>query len=88
MESVFRSAPGGKVHEVYDLKGSWIDRHSNVQEAGGGTYKDMDLHKPLRLDRAVADAVLDELRRVTATPLLEQRGRTALRTPTPGVSPL
>ena len=63
MESVFRSAPGGKVHEVYDLKGSWIDRHSNVQEAGGGTYKDMDLHKPLRLDRAVADAVLDELRR-------------------------
>lgn len=26
MESVFHAAPGGKVHEVYDLKGSWVDR--------------------------------------------------------------
>ena len=43
MESVFHAAPNGKVHVVYDLKGSWIDRNSGVKAAHGGTYKDMDM---------------------------------------------
>lgn len=42
-------APGGKVSDAYDLKGSWIDRHADLKDMASGTYKDMDLHKPLRL---------------------------------------
>lgn len=62
MESVFHAAPNGKVHQRYDLKGSWIDRHAGIKAAHGGTYKDMDLHKPLELAPGVADELLDELR--------------------------
>ena len=51
MESVFHAAPSGKVHVVYDLKGSWIDRNSGVKAAHGGTLKDMDMHKPLCVSR-------------------------------------
>ena len=49
MESIFHSAPGGKVHEIYDLKGSWVDRHSDLPDASSGTYKDLDLKKPFQL---------------------------------------
>ena len=62
MQSVFRAAPKGKVHQAYDLKGSWIDRHSGIKAAHGGTYKDMDMHKPLCLPRGAAESLLDELR--------------------------
>ena len=65
MESVFRDAPKGKVHQVYDLKGSWIDRHAGIKAAHGGTYKDMDLHTPLKLEPSVAEALLEELRHDT-----------------------
>jgi len=64
MESVFRDArqvngvPG--IHQVYDLKGSWIDRHAGI--GSGGTLKDMDLHQPLMINRADADALVEELR--------------------------
>mmetsp|Transcript_71793 Transcript_71793/g.215811 ORF Transcript_71793/g.215811 Transcript_71793/m.215811 type:complete len:739 (+) Transcript_71793:414-2630(+) len=61
MESVFHSAPGGKVHEIYDLKGSWIDRHSNLPDASMGTYKDLDLKKPFQLPHANAAALLEDL---------------------------
>jgi len=51
MESIFYGAPNGKVHERYDLKGSWVDRHADGFDASSGTFKDMDLHKPLHLPR-------------------------------------
>ena len=66
MENLFHSAPGGKPHESYDLKGSWVDRHANVHDASSGAFKDMDLHKPLRLDRAVAQGILKELKEDSA----------------------
>lgn len=53
MESIFFGAPG-RIHERYDLKGSWIDRHAALPDPSAGTYKDMDLHRPLRIDEAVA----------------------------------
>jgi len=62
MESVFRLAPRGKVHQCYDLKGSWIDRHAGISGSYGGTYKDMDMHKPLALESSYAEATLEELR--------------------------
>jgi len=62
MESIFFTAPQGKVHERYDLKGSWVDRHAGMFDAASGTYKDMDLHKPLRLDRSAAEALIEELK--------------------------
>jgi len=63
MESVFyNKVPDGKVHQSYDLKGSWIDRHAGISGAHGGTYKDMDMHKPLVCDPAYAQNALDELR--------------------------
>ena len=66
MESVFCEAPKGKVHQRYDLKGSWIDRHAGMKAAHGGTYKDMDMHQPLRLPEGHADRILDELKADTA----------------------
>ena len=51
MESVF-STIKLPIHNVFDLKGSWIDRHSDLPDASSGTYKDMDLHSPLRLDKS------------------------------------
>jgi 1-phosphatidylinositol-4-phosphate 5-kinase len=62
MASVFKDAPNGKVHQCYDLKGSWIDRHAGIKAAHGGTYKDMDVHKPLRIEHASAEALLEELK--------------------------
>ena len=64
MESVFRHAPGKKVHQVYDLKGSWVDRRAGIQamQSGIGTLKDMDLITPLKIGRADAEEVLEELR--------------------------
>jgi len=66
MESVFCEAPKGKVHQRYDLKGSWIDRHAGMKAAHGGTFKDMDMHQPLRLPDGHADRFLDELKADTA----------------------
>ena len=54
------------MHVVYDLKGSWIDRHAGIKAAHGGTYKDMDLHKPLSLSPEVAEGLLEELRHDSA----------------------
>jgi len=65
MESIFHSAPGGKVHEIYDLKGSWVDRHSDLPDASSGTYKDLDLKKPFQLAPRVAEALMTELRHDT-----------------------
>ena len=64
MESVFRHAPDMKVHQCYDLKGSWVDRRSGIaaMQSGIGTLKDMDLIQPLKIARSDAEAVLEELR--------------------------
>ena len=43
MESLFAGAP--PLHEKYDLKGSWVDRH----RAGAGPRKDNDLTSSVRL---------------------------------------
>ena len=64
MESVFRSAPAER-SQCYDLKGSWIDHHSGVKAMHGGTLKDMDLHKPLKLADGIAEGLLDDLRHDT-----------------------
>ena len=48
MESLFAGAP--PLHEKYDLKGSWVDRH----RAGAGPRKDNDLTSSVRLPAAVA----------------------------------
>ena len=53
------------MHDIYDLKGSWIDRHSGVKAMHGGTLKDMDLHKPLKLADGIAEGLLDDLRHDT-----------------------
>ncbi|KAL1520274.1 hypothetical protein AB1Y20_023742 [Prymnesium parvum] len=66
MESVFHAAPEGKVHERYDLKGSWVDRHSDLPDASSGTYKDLDLKKPFQLPYHRAEALLDELKHDSA----------------------
>ena len=50
------------IHERYDLKGSWIDRHSGVKAAHGGCLKDMDMHKPLCVSRPYAEAIFEELK--------------------------
>jgi len=62
MESIFYNAPSGKVHEIYDLKGSWVDRHSDLPDASAGTYKDLDLKKPFAMPHARAAALLEELK--------------------------
>ena len=63
MESVFRNAPGLKVHMAYDLKGSWVDRHAGVGAAqSGGTLKDMDMITPMRLSKSEASATLRQLK--------------------------
>ena len=37
------------MHEVYDLKGSWIDRHTDARIDEGRFVKDTDLHKKIIL---------------------------------------
>ena len=40
----------GKPHETYDLKGSWVDRHTNHGMLDNKLMKDMDLHRTLILE--------------------------------------
>ena len=50
-------------HEKYDLKGSWIDRHTNYHVESGKLMKDEDLHKTLRIDSKVGDKIYKQLKR-------------------------
>lgn len=47
IENVF--VPGAEPHEIYDIKGSWIDRHTNHHVDSGKIMKDEDLHKTIKL---------------------------------------
>merc|ERR1719471_1542215 len=43
MENVF--VANMKPHEVYDIKGSWVDRNTSHRTESGKLMKDNDLHK-------------------------------------------
>jgi hypothetical protein len=47
MQSVFLTTR--QIHERYDLKGSWIDRHAKDPNPAHGVLKDCDLTKTLQL---------------------------------------
>eukprot|EP01083_Nonionella_stella_P183907 665791_1 len=49
-----------KPHEIYDIKGSWIDRHTNLIDSGK-LLKDQDLHKTLKLLPNTADNMYKRL---------------------------
>ncbi|ETO17029.1 hypothetical protein RFI_20308, partial [Reticulomyxa filosa] len=46
LENIFLPVPPA---EMYDIKGSWVDRHTNHFVESGKLMKDEDLHKSLRL---------------------------------------
>ena len=59
MENLFHEVP--KLREVYDLKGSWIDRHAR---GGGSTRLDSDW-PPYQRMNVSSDAAEELLRQVT-----------------------
>ena len=59
MENVFLAEM--KPHEVYDLKGSWIDRHTDARVDEGKLMKDTDLHKKIILGNDNFCTVMDLL---------------------------
>ena len=48
--------------EKYDIKGSWIDRHTNHHVDRGKQMKDEDLHKKLLLEPMMANNMYQQLR--------------------------
>merc|ERR1719242_769990 len=61
LENIF--VEGTKPHEMYDIKGSWIDRHTNHHVESGKLMKDQDLHKTLKLVAQRADELHKQLRK-------------------------
>ena len=64
MENVLRiteehKAAGHKISEVYDIKGSWIDRHSHFNHPSDGVLKDSDLHKQIQMTERHARKMLE-----------------------------
>merc|ERR1719251_71132 len=60
LENIF--VEGSKPHEIYDIKGSWIDRHTNHHVESGKLMKDQDLHKTLKLMPKIADTMYKQLK--------------------------
>merc|ERR1711933_256649 len=60
LENVF--VAGSKPHECYDIKGSWIDRHTNHHVESGKLMKDQDLHKTLKLMPSISASMYKQLR--------------------------
>ena len=60
LENVF--VAGSKPHEIYDIKGSWIDRHTNHHVESGKLMKDQDLHKTLKLMPNKSDDMYKQLK--------------------------
>eukprot|EP00483_Globobulimina_turgida_P001467 UN01469 len=59
MENVF---PGNtEPQETYDLKGSWIARHTNHHSDEGKLMKDEDLHKQLLLNNHMSSKIYSQL---------------------------
>lgn len=64
MENVLQGASDLQIHEMYDLKGSAIDRRAIKHESAStfkGTRKDMDLRRQLRL-KTEASRIQDQLK--------------------------
>ena len=59
MENVF--PPNTEPQETYDIKGSWIARHTNHHSDAGKLMKDEDLHKQLLLNDDVSSKMFDQL---------------------------
>ena len=49
--------------QMYDVKGSWIDRHTNHHVESGKLMKDQDLHKTLNLVPQRADQIYKQLKK-------------------------
>jgi len=60
LENVF--VPGEEPHEKYDIKGSWIDRHTNHHVESGKLMKDEDLHKTLLLNEDESEKIYKQLK--------------------------
>jgi len=60
LENIF--VAGAKPHESYDIKGSWVDRHTHHHVESGKLMKDQDLHKTLKVAPEVADAMYRQLK--------------------------
>ena len=58
MQSVFLTKT--IIHERYDLKGSWVDRHTSNAIAGKSVLKDSDLHRKLILDKFTATSFIKQ----------------------------
>ena len=63
MRNVF--PPHSEPQETFDLKGSWVARHTNNHSDLGRLMKDEDLHKQLLLERTVSSRIHGQLRRDT-----------------------
>merc|ERR1719272_2450763 len=64
MENVLQGAEDLQIHEMYDLKGSAIDRRAIKHESAStfkGTRKDMDLRRQLRL-KTEASRIQEQLK--------------------------
>eukprot|EP01083_Nonionella_stella_P316555 1148453_1 len=61
--NVFPSDKGlsNQIKERYDIKGSWIDRHTNRHLFENKLMKDEDLHRKLRLDPIVSSTIHTQL---------------------------
>ena len=52
-----------KLDEIYDIKGSWIDRSTNHYVESGKLMKDCDLHKTLKLSKNESNKLYNQLKR-------------------------
>jgi hypothetical protein len=61
MENLFSGAPA--LNEVYDLKGSWIDRHAAARGGGRGARLDSDWppYRRLNVSQEAAEALLGQV---------------------------
>merc|ERR1712087_422494 len=59
MSNVF--PPKAEPQETYDVKGSWVARHTNHHSDAGKLMKDEDLHKQLLLDAKVSGRIYSQL---------------------------
>ena len=55
-----------KIKERYDIKGSWIDRHTNRHLFENKLMKDEDLHRNLQLDPITSNTIHTQLKKDTA----------------------
>ena len=53
--------PNHEPSEKYDIKGSWIDRHTKYHVDSGKLMKDEDLHKKLELSRKDSNAIWQQI---------------------------